>query len=405
MLQYKNVYIFQKVYIVQRSLWADTSLSSVSAGFVAVLVGFASSVAIVLQAATAAGASEAEMVSWIGALGLGMGITCIAFSWYYRAPVITAWSTPGAALLATSLAGVSMAEAIGAFLFSALLTLLLGISGAFERVMSRVPLPIASAMLAGILLQFGLSVFTSLETSPVLVGTMLLTYLVCRRWLPRYAIILVLLVGFGASWGLGQIQPEQLGWALSRPVWVTPVFNPSVLLGVGLPLFIVTMTSQNIPGVATLRASGYQRVPVSPVISGTGLTSLLLTPFGGFAFNLAAISAAICTGPEAHPDPERRYTAGIAAGVFYLLAGLFGASVVALFSAFPQAMIATVAGLALLGTIGSSLAGASSDSDGREAALVTLLITTSGVSYLGIGAAFWGLAGGLICHRLLHRKN
>nr|WP_277611076.1 benzoate/H(+) symporter BenE family transporter [Microbulbifer celer] len=379
-------------------------MSSVSAGFVAVLVGFASSVAIVLQAAAAAGASEAEMVSWIGALGLGMGITCIAFSWYYRAPVITAWSTPGAALLATSLTGVSMAEAIGAFLFSAVLTLLLGISGAFERVMSRVPLPIASAMLAGILLQFGLSVFTSLEANPPLVGTMLLTYLACRLWLPRYAIIVVLMTGFTVSWGQGQVQPDQLHWALSKPVWVSPEFNPAVLIGVGLPLFIVTMTSQNIPGVATLRASGYQRVPISPVISGTGLTSLILTPFGGFAFNLAAISAAICTGPDAHQDPERRYTAGIAAGTFYLLAGLFGASVVALFSAFPQAMIATVAGLALIGTIGSSLASATAEVSSREAALVTFLITASGASYFGIGTAFWGLAGGLICHWLLNRK-
>ena len=389
--------------LAPRTLTRDTSLSSVSAGFVAVLVGFASSVAIVLQAASAAGASEAQMVSWIGALGLGMGLTCIGFSWYYRAPVVTAWSTPGAALLATSLAGVSLAEAVGAFLFSALLTLLLGLSGAFERVMSRVPLPIASAMLAGILVQFGLSVFTALQANPLLVGAMLATYLVGRRWLPRYSIILVLLVGFAASWLLGLIHTEQLAWTFAQPAWVTPAFSPGVLLGVGLPLFIVTMTSQNIPGVATLRASGYQRVPVSPVIAGTGLTSLLLAPFGGFAFNLAAISAAICTGAEAHKDPERRYTAGIAAGVFYLLAGLFGASVVALFGAFPQAMIAAVAGLALIGTIGTSLAGATAAPDSREAALITFLITASGVSFFGIGAAFWGLLGGLVCHWLLGR--
>lgn len=391
--------------IAQRSLFADTTLSAISAGFAAVLVGFASSVAIVLQAANAAGASEAQMVSWIGALGLGMGLTCIGFSWYYRAPVVTAWSTPGAALLATSLSGASLPEAVGAFLFSALLTLLLGISGAFERIMARVPLPIASAMLAGILLQFGLSVFTSLQASPLLVGIMLATYLVGRRWLPRYGIILVLVAGFAASWLLGEIHSEQLDWSLARLQWVMPEFNVPVLLGVGLPLFIVTMTSQNIPGVATLRASGYPRVPVSPLVAGTGLTSLLLAPFGGFAFNLAAISAAICTGPEAHPDPARRYTAGIAAGIFYLLAGLFGASVVALFAALPAAMIAGVAGLALVGVIGSSLAGATADADSRESALITLLITASGVSFLGIGAAFWGLAGGLTCHWLLAKRG
>jgi len=388
---------------LSRSLLSDTSLSSVSAGFVAVLVGIASSVAIVFEAARAAGASEAVMASWIGALGLGMGLTCIAFSWYYRAPVITAWSTPGAALLATSLVGVPMAEAVGAFLFSALLTLLLGLSGSFDKLMRKVPMPIASAMLAGILVQFGLSVFTSLQTSPALVGAMLLSYLAGRRWLPRYAIILVLLTGLAASWLLGLIHLEQLHWAPSRPVWVAPEFNIATLLGVGLPLFIVTMTSQNIPGVATLRASGYGRVPVSPVISGTGLASLVLTPFGGFAFNLAAITAAICTGPEAHPDPARRYTAGIAAGVFYLLAGLCGASLVALFSALPQALVASLAGLALIGTIGTSLEGATREADGREAALITFLITASGASFLGIGAAFWGLVGGLASHWIFTR--
>jgi benzoate membrane transport protein len=305
--------------------------------------------------------------------------------------------------LVTSLVGVPMAEAMGAFLFSALLTLLLGLSGTFEKVMQKVPTPIASAMLAGILVQFGLSVFTSLQAHPLLVGAMLVSYLFGRRWLPRYAIILVLLTGFIASWALGLIHFEQLHWAPGRPVWVTPEFSFSTLLGVGLPLFIVTMTSQNIPGVATLRASGYTRVPISPVISGTGLTSLLLTPFGGYAFNLAAITAAICTGPEAHPDPDKRYTAGIAAGVFYLLAGLCGASVVALFSAFPQALVASLAGLALIGTIGTSLAGATRDADSREAALITFLITASGATFLGIGAAFWGLLGGLASHWIFRR--
>ncbi|WP_201276869.1 benzoate/H(+) symporter BenE family transporter [Microbulbifer sp. ALW1] len=390
--------------IAQRSLLADTTLSAISAGFAAVLVGFASSVAIVLQAAAAAGASETQMVSWIGALGLGMGLTCIGFSWYYRAPVVTAWSTPGAALLITSLHGVSLAEAVGAFMFCALLTLILGVSGAFERIMQRVPLPIASAMLAGILMQFGLSIFTSLQAKPLLVGAMFATYLIGRRWLPRYGILLVLAVGFAASWLLGEVHTEQLAWSLGRLQWIAPEFNVQVLLGVGLPLFIVTMTSQNIPGVATLRASGYSQVPVSPVIGGTGLMSLLLAPCGGFAFNLAAISAAICTGPEAHPDPSRRYAAGIAAGVFYLLAGLFGASVVALFAALPQAMIAGVAGLALIGVIGSSLAGATADPHHREAALVTLLITASGVSFFGIGSAFWGLFCGLSCHLLLTKN-
>ncbi|MCQ3828045.1 benzoate/H(+) symporter BenE family transporter [Microbulbifer elongatus] len=391
--------------VAQRTLSGDTTLSAISAGFAAVLVGFASSVAIVLQAAAAAGASEAQMVSWVGALGLGMGLTCIGFSWYYRAPVVTAWSTPGAALLVTSLHGVALSEAIGAFLFSGLLTLILGVSGAFERVAARVPIPLASAMLAGILLQFGLSIFTSLQTSPTLVGAMFLAYLLGRRWLPRYCIPLVLMTGFTISGLLGEIRADQLTWSFGGLQWVAPAFNPAVLLGVGLPLFIVTMTSQNLPGVAILRASGYSQVPVSPVVAGTGLSALVLAPFGGFGFNFAAISAAICTGPEAHPDPAKRYVAGIAAGVFYLLTGLFAASVVMVFAALPQAMIAGVAGLALIGVIATSLASASAQADTREAALITLLITASGVSFFGIGSAFWGLAGGLACHWLMRRGH
>ncbi|WP_444926585.1 benzoate/H(+) symporter BenE family transporter [Microbulbifer sp. TRSA002] len=386
---------------MKSSPFSDTSLSAISAGFVAVLVGVASSAAIVFEAARAAGASEAMIASWIGALGLGMGVTCIAFSWYYRAPVITAWSTPGAALLATSLSGIPIAEAIGAFAFSALLTLLVGLSGAFERVARMVPAPIASAMLAGILLQFGLSVFTSLQAQPLLVGIMSLTYLVGRRWAPRYAIILVLAAGVATCWKL----QAQIGWQAAHPVWVTPEFRLSTLIGIGLPLFIVTMTSQNLPGAATLAASGYSRVPISPVISGTGLTSLLLTPFGGFAFNLAAITAAICTGPEAHPNPDKRYTAGIAAGIFYLLVGLCGASVVALFSAFPQSLIAGLAGLALIGVIGSSLAGATAEADSREAGIITFLISASGISLFGISSAFWGLLGGLVCYWFFKRRN
>ncbi|GAA0368403.1 benzoate/H(+) symporter BenE family transporter [Bowmanella denitrificans] len=374
----------------------DLSLSAVSAGLVAVLVGFASSVAIVFQAAQAAGADQAMMVSWIFALGLGMGLTCIGFSWYYKAPVITAWSTPGAALLATSLLGVPITQAIGAFLFSALLTLLLGLSGGFDRLMRRIPTSIASAMLAGILLQFGLSVFLSLQSEPWLVGLMLATYLLGKRWLPRYTIILVLAVGLTASLVLNKMDLNALNLSLSQPVLVWPEFDFGVLLGVGLPLFIVTMTSQNIPGVATLRASGYEQVPVSPVLTGTGITALLLAPFGGFAFNLAAITAAICTGPESHPDSKKRYIAGLSAGFFYVLAGLGGASVVALFTALPTALVASLAGLALVGTIGASLSAAVAEVQERDAALICFLLTASGVSFFGIGAAFWGLVGGML---------
>ena len=373
----------------------DISLSAVVAGFVAVLVGFASSVAIVLQAAAAAGATQDIMASWLLALGIGMAATCIGLSWYYKAPIITAWSTPGAALLATSLQGLTINEAVGVFIFTAALGVIIGISGWFDKLTRLIPLPLASAMLAGILLQFGLSIFTSLQSQLLLVGIMCISYLLAKRLMPRYAILWVLLSGLISVLLQGQFDYSAVTLSFTTPVWVTPHWSVSALLGVGLPLLLVTMASQNIPGVAVIRTSGYQ-TPVSPLISSTALSTLLLAPWGAFSINLAAITAAICTGPEAHPDKDKRYIAGIAAGVCYLLAGLAGATVVALFAALPKEMIATLAGLALLGTIGANLAVATNESEHREAAVVTLLVTASGVSFFGIAAAFWGIiAGGL----------
>ncbi len=373
----------------------DLSLSAMVAGFVAVLVGFASSVAIVLQAASAAGASQDMMASWLLALGIGMAATCIGLSWYYKAPIITAWSTPGAALLATSLQGLTINEAIGVFIFTAALGVVIGLSGWFDKLTRLIPLPLASAMLAGILLQFGLSIFSSMQSQAVLVGIMCLSYLLAKRLSPRYAILWVLVTGLLCVVTQGQFNFSAVTLSVTTPVWVTPHWSLSALLGVGLPLLLVTMASQNIPGIAVIRTSGYQ-TPVSPLISSTALATLLLAPWGAFSINLAAITAAICTGPEAHPQQSKRYIAGIAAGIFYLLAGLAGATVVALFAAFPKEMIAALAGLALLGTIGANLAVASSDGEHREAAIVTLLVTASGVSFFGVAAAFWGLIAGAV---------
>ncbi|WP_394183993.1 benzoate/H(+) symporter BenE family transporter [Marinomonas posidonica] len=380
-----------------RSILNDLSLSAVVAGFVAVLIGFASSVAIVFQAAQAAGASEDIIVSWIMVLGIGMGATCFFLSLWYKAPVITAWSTPGAALLATSLANVSYPEAIGVFIFAGLLACLVGMSGLFDRLMNWVPLPIACAMLAGVLFQFGLSIFTSMTEDAFMVATMLLVYLFSRVFLPRYAILLVLMAGVVCVLGRAEqaifsMIPVQFG----HLVWVYPEWNLSALIGVGVPLFIVTMTSQNIPGVAVMRGSGY-KTPVSPLISWTGLASVVLAPAGGFAFNLAAITAAICSGNECHRDPNKRYIAGLSAGVFYLFAGFAGVSVVALFAVFPASMVAALAGIALLGTIGMNLKTAMLEDSTREASLVTFLVTVSGVSFAGIASAFWGILFGVIC--------
>lgn len=369
--------------------------SHMTTGFVVVLVGYSSSVVIVIQAAEAAGASQVEAVSWLFALGIGMGISSMALSLYYRQPVLTAWSTPGAALLVGALPGVPLSDAIGAFICCALLTLLLGLSGWVERVVRYIPNALASAMLAGILLSFGLNAFAALEENHTLVGLLLLAYFGFKKTLPRYAIALVLCVGMGwISWQ-GEWRISDLGWAATAPIFTFPTFSLNTLIGVAIPLFVVNMASQNLPALAVLRAHGY-KVPASPLFVTTAASSLLLAPFGGFSINLAAITAAICMSPEADPDPKQRFLASIWAGVFYLLAGFFAAAVVAIFLSFPSALVMAIAGLALLNTLANSLSSAFEDIQTREAAMVTFLATASGFSLLGIGSAFWGLLLGLI---------
>ena len=386
-----------------RHLLKDLSLSAIAAGFVTVLVGLASSAVIVFQAAQSLGASPEEISSWMWALGLGMGLTCIGLSLRYRMPVVTAWSTPGAAMLIGSVAGLPLSDAIGAFLMSALLIAASGFSGFFERMISRIPVSLASGMLAGVLLRFGIDAFAAMKTQLGMVLTMFAVYLLARRLLPRYAVILTLLVGIAFAAGLGLLRVDGLSLQLAKPVFTTPTFSLAAIVGIALPLFIVTRASQNVPGVAVIRASGYA-IPISPVVGWTGLVNLLLAPFGAFALNLAAITAAICMGREAHEDAARRYVAAIAAGVFYVVVGLFGATVAALFAAFPKELILAIAGIALLGTIGNSLAAALRDEAEREPALVTFLVTASGLSLAGIGSAFWGLLAGVVTLLVLRRK-
>ncbi len=386
-----------------RHLLKDLSLSAIAAGFVTVLVGFASSAVIVFQAAQSLGASPAEISSWMWALGLGMGLTCIGLSLRYRMPVVTAWSTPGAAMLISSAAGLPLSDAIGAFLLSALLIAVCGFSGFFERMISRIPVSLASGMLAGVLLRFGIDAFAAMKTQLGMVLTMFAVYLLARRLLPRYAVILTLLVGIAFAAGLGLLHVEGLSLQLAKPIFTAPTFSFAAIVGIALPLFIVTMASQNVPGVAVIRASGYA-IPISPVVGWTGVTNLLLAPFGAFALNLAAITAAICMGREAHEDASRRYVAAIAAGVFYVVVGLFGATVAALFAAFPKELILAIAGIALLGTIGNSLAAALREEADREPALVTFLVTASGLSLGGIGSAFWGLVAGVVTLLVLRRR-
>jgi len=371
------------------------SLSALVAAFVAVLVGFTSSVVIVFQAAAAFGATPAQTTSWIWALGLGMGLTSLGLSLWYRKPVLTAWSTPGAALLATAGAGLPMSDAIGAFMLCALLITAAGLTGWFARVMDRIPQALAAALLAGVLARFAIDAFASLQRQFALVFTMLLVYLLGRRLWPRYAVPGVLAAGVAVAAWQGQLHLGGVLWSWAAPVFTMPTFSVAAAIGIALPLFVVTMASQNLPGVAAQRAAGYE-VPVSPVIATTGLATLLLAPFGAYALNLAAITAAICMGREAHEDPARRWTASATAGVLYIVVGLLGGAVVGLIAAFPKELVLALAGFALLGTIGSALAGAMKDESQREPALITFLVTASGLSLWGVGAAFWGVVAGVL---------
>ncbi|MGL5386355.1 MAG: benzoate/H(+) symporter BenE family transporter [Serratia sp. (in: enterobacteria)] len=377
----------------------DISFSAIVAGFVAVLVGYTSSAAIIFQAAAAAGASPLQIGGWLSMLGLGMGVTSLGLSLYYRTPILTAWSTPGAALLVTSLPGTPLNEAIGVFIFASGLILLCGVTGLFAKLMNYIPQAISAAMLAGILLRFGLDAFASLQINFSLSAGMCLVYLFTRRYLPRYGIVLTLFAGLAIAALQGNIHFAQQTLSFAKPEFIAPHFTLSTLLGIGIPFFVVTMASQNAPGIATLKAAGYE-VPTSPLISWTALTALVLAPFGGFTVCIAAITAAICMGPDVHPDPKRRYMAAVAAGGFYLLAGVFGGTIGMLFSALPVTLIHTIAGLALLGTIAGSLQRALQDDKQRDAAVITFLITASGLTLLNVGAAFWGLIGGVLAYAI-----
>lgn len=376
--------------------------SSLLAGFIAVLVGYASSAAIIWQAAQVAGASASQIAGWMTALGLGMGISTLALTLWHRVPVLTAWSTPGAALLVTGLQGVTINEAIGIFIFANALIVLCGVTGLFARLMNIIPPSLAAAMLAGILLRFGLQIFTPLPENLLLCGSMGLAWLMARVAAPRYAIIAALVCGLLVAGCRGDVVTNGVSFSLASPVFIAPHFTLSTLISVGLPLFLVTMASQNAPGIATMQAAGY-RIAVSPLMIVTGGLALLLSPFGVFSICIAAITAAICQSPDAHPQKDKRWLAAAAAGGFYLLAGVAGGSVSGLIAALPGAWVQMLAGLALLSTLSGSLYRALANENERDAATLTFLLTASGITLAGIGSAFWGLLLGSLCYVLLSR--
>ena len=376
-------------------------LHPIVAALISVIVNYGGTFILVFQGAKAAGLSPEQTASWIWSVSVGVGLTGAWLSFRYREPIITAWSTPGAAFLIAVLPGTPYPEMIGAYMLSAIGFVVLGASGCFERVVRMIPPGIAAGLLAGILLRFGIGAFGGAGIDPFFVGALILAYALLRRFTARYAIVGVLVTGIALLLGLGQVSFASVALKFAVPVWVTPEFSLNTLLGVALPLFVITLTGQYMPGMLVLRNDGF-KTSANPIMTVTGLGSLVMAPFGSHAFNVAAITAAICTGKESHEEPAKRYVAGLACGVFYVLVGVFGTTLAALFVVLPPTFITTLAGLALLGAIGGSLATALVDLRGRETALITFLATAANVTLFGLGGAFWGLVAGLAAHGLIH---
>jgi benzoate membrane transport protein len=369
--------------------------SIVTSAIVASLVGFGSTVAIVIAAAQAVGATADQTSSWVAGLCLAMMATSGFLSLRHRLPIITAWSTPGAALIAAS-TGLTMESAAGAFLLAGGLILVTAFVRPVGRLIERIPAPVAAAMLAGVIIRFVVAVFESAQTSPSLVLPLVGLFLLARVLNPAMAVLAVLAAGLAGSFGFGLAAPLQIASPFSTLTLVTPRFEPKALIGLGLPLFLVTMASQNLPGFAVLRASGYSEVPTRSILGVTGLASVVTAFLGASTSNLAAISAAICTGPDTHPDPAKRWMTGPFYALCYFLFALFGGALIALISALPAALIKTVAGLGLMGALAGALGTAMADESRRFPAILTLAVTASGLSLFGIGSAFWGLVAGLI---------
>ncbi|MDQ0982173.1 benzoate/H(+) symporter BenE family transporter [Pseudomonas synxantha] len=376
-------------------------LNPILAGLISVIVNYGGTFILVFQAAKVAGLSPELTASWVWSVSIGVGVTGLFLSWVSRAPIITAWSTPAAAFLVVALASTPYAEAVGAYMISAAAFVLLGLSGCFEKVIRLIPPGVAAGLLAGILLQFGIGAFGGMNIDPMLVGLLIAAYILLKRFTARYAVVGILAVGLVVLLIQGRLDMSGLGLQLAAPVFTRPEFSLNALLSVALPLFLITLTGQYMPGMLVLRNDGFS-TSANPIVTLTGLGSLLMAPFGSHAFNVAAITAAICTGKEAHEEASKRWIAGIAAGVFYMLVGIFGVTLAAVFMAFPKAFITTLAGLALLGTLGSSLASAMVDAKTREASLITFLTAAANITLFGIGGAFWGLLVGLMAYALLN---
>jgi benzoate membrane transport protein len=380
----------------------DFSLSAVTAGFLAVLISYAGPLVIFFQAGQSANVSVEMMSSWVWAISVGAGVSGIVLSWWLKVPVVTAWSAPGTALLVTLFPAISLEQAVGAYLLAAVMIFGVGLTGYFDKLMAAIPKGIASAMMAGILFQFGVGAFQSVSTMPALTFAMIGIYLLFRRWLPRYCLVILLFASLALAVVLEDVSLKGVSLTLATPVFIAPAWSWGATLSLAIPLFLVSVTGQFFPGMAILRGSGYT-TPARPIIIITSLVSAVVALFGGITIVIAAITAALCTGKDAHEDPGKRYVAGIANGVFYLVGGCFAGTIILLFTTLPKALIGILAGMALLGAIASSLSAAVAEADHREASVITFLITASGMTVWGLGSAFWGVVIGLAAYLVLHR--
>lgn len=387
-----------------QKLIQDFSIPAVFAGFITFLIGISVSAVLVIQAAQLLGATPEQITSWFWALGLGIGLSGLILSWKFKYPVATSWSTAGLALILATASGYTLYEAIGAFLVCGLLTAILGFLGIFEKVLAYIPQSLTSAMLAGVLLKFGIALFASMQNDWQFILSLLTVYIISKRLWARYCIVITVIVGILLCPFFRDFHTPVLHWSLAKPVWMTPEFTWSALFGLALPLFVINMASQYLPGIAMIKSYGYQP-HVNQLIGWTGLTQAVLAPFGCYTVNIAAISAAVSLDDQVHPDPSKRYIAGISCGFFYILMGLFAATLTSLLMSFPHLFIVALAGIALFGTISHNIAIAFYEVKDREAALLTFLFSASSVQFFGIGSAFWGLLFGFVVSFILNFRT
>ncbi|TLT43947.1 benzoate/H(+) symporter BenE [Acinetobacter baumannii] len=387
-----------------KTLKNDWSISATVAGFLAVLISYSGPLIIFFQAAQRAHVSTDMMVSWIWGISIGAAVSGIYLSIKYKTPVITAWSAPGTALLVTLFPNISLNEAVAAYITSAIVIFLIGITGYFDKLLKWIPQDVAAGMMAGILFQFGISLFTASDSMPLIVFSMFIVFLIAKRLMPRYTMIWVLAAGVLLSLILGKMNPVDVNFNLAIPQWISPEWTWNSTLNLAVPLILVSLTGQFLPGMAIMKLSGYD-TPAKPIITATSIASLAVACVGGITIVLASITAALCMGKDAHELKEKRYIAGIANGIFYILGGLFAGSIVMLFSLLPKELVAALAGLALLGAIATNISVAMKNDGQRDAALITFLASASGMHFLGLSSVFWGICIGVIAHFILTPRS